>query len=300
MHAIVNTLPTYIHPYMHLYMCTYLLQCFHLFVLCECVCVWISKSKQFVMVYLNMYIHCGIHTQARLVCTCHKSHCVWVVCMYVCMYVFMYVCMYFVYLCMCNMVRASSPQALSSLPATQCLCQAELYTCCVCKKRSLLLVKMKEKKLLKIQSLPKVLRMQAIRATTSVCMCNKAHCVWVGRRRSRPKKKSRFEPFENCVFRVAQKWLNGIFPSPHNFAANSDAISFIYTCLLFSVHVIWYTYIHICLYVYPHVFHSSHSCGMHIYTFRVCVSVLFSTHTTCVFLGSIKFNTRQLSSINWY
>jgi hypothetical protein len=34
------------------------------------------------------------------------------------------------------------------------------------KKRVLLLVKMKEKKLLKIQSLPKVLRTQAIRATT--------------------------------------------------------------------------------------------------------------------------------------
>jgi hypothetical protein len=36
-------------------------------------------------------------------------------------------------------------------------------------------------------------------------------------RRSRPKGKPRFEPFENCVFRVAQTWLNGIFPSPREF-----------------------------------------------------------------------------------
>jgi hypothetical protein len=34
------------------------------------------------------------------------------------------------------------------------------------KKKNLLLVKMKEKKLLKIQSLPKVLRAQAMRSTT--------------------------------------------------------------------------------------------------------------------------------------
>ncbi len=37
---------------------------------------------------------------------------------------------------------------------------------CANKKETLLLVKMKEKKPLKIQSLPKVLRVQAIRATT--------------------------------------------------------------------------------------------------------------------------------------
>ncbi len=43
---------------------------------------------------------------------------------------------------------------------------------------------------------------------------HKADCVWVGRRRSRPKGKRRFEPFENCVFRVVQTWWNGIFPSP--------------------------------------------------------------------------------------
>jgi hypothetical protein len=49
-------------------------------------------------------------------------------------------------------------------------------------------------------------------------MCGpKADCVWVGRRRSRPKGNPRFEPFENCVFRVAQTWLNGIFPSPREF-----------------------------------------------------------------------------------
>ncbi len=74
---------------------------------------------------------------------------------------------------------------------------------------------------------------------------SKALCVWVGRWRStgqakipfetavresidvkliafelagsRPKGKPRSEPFENCVFRVAQTWLNGIFPSPREF-----------------------------------------------------------------------------------
>jgi hypothetical protein len=46
---------------------------------------------------------------------------------------------------------------------------------------------------------------------------DRADCVWVGRRRSRPKGKTRFEPFENCVFRVAQTWLSGIFPSPREF-----------------------------------------------------------------------------------
>jgi hypothetical protein len=45
----------------------------------------------------------------------------------------------------------------------------------------------------------------------------KADCIWVGRRRSRPKGNPRFEPFENCVFGVAQTWLHGISPSPREF-----------------------------------------------------------------------------------
>jgi hypothetical protein len=44
-----------------------------------------------------------------------------------------------------------------------------------------------------------------------MCAIN-ADCVWVGRRRSQLKVKPRFEPFKNCVFRVAQTWLNGDFP----------------------------------------------------------------------------------------
>ncbi len=52
---------------------------------------------------------------------------------------------------------------------------------------------------------------------THVTYYNKADCVWVGRRRSRPKGKPRFKPFGNCVLRVAQTWLNGNFPSPREF-----------------------------------------------------------------------------------
>ncbi len=53
--------------------------------------------------------------------------------------------------------------------------------------------------------------------TLSHTRAHKADCVWVGRRRSRAKGKPRCEPFENCVLRVAQTWLNGIFPLPREF-----------------------------------------------------------------------------------
>jgi hypothetical protein len=66
-----------------------------------------------------------------------------------------------------------------------------------------------------------------------VCVCGYAHvciCVCIharvkliafelaGEDRDR-KVKAHFEPFENCVFRVAQTWLNGIFPSPREFCS---------------------------------------------------------------------------------
>jgi hypothetical protein len=54
---------------------------------------------------------------------------------------------------------------------------------------------------------------------------SKADCVWVGRRRLRPKEKPRFD---NCVFGVAQTWT-GFSPRLENFAANSKAISFKYS-----------------------------------------------------------------------
>jgi hypothetical protein len=105
------------------------------------------------------------------------------------------------------------------------------------------------------------LSMQAIRSKAGIILCmyvyifcvcsnhlytsiwDKADCVWVGRRRSRPKAKPRFEPFENCVFRVAQTWLNGIFPSPREFCGQLKRKQ------LYNAKITWNTplYVHICV-----------------------------------------------------
>ncbi len=58
---------------------------------------------------------------------------------------------------------------------------------------------------------------------------HKADCVWVGRRRSRPKVKPRFEPFEIAFFALHKRGWTGFSPRLENFAANSNAISFTYT-----------------------------------------------------------------------
>ncbi len=109
-----------------------------------------------------------------------------------------------------------------------------------------------------------------------ICFC-KADCVWVGRRRSRPKGKPSFEPFEICVFRVAQTWLNGIFPSPREFCGqlNRNQLSVcvgivtqrqggrltraIYTCIYIYMYVyiymfvwIYTSYVCMCMYICVH------------------------------------------------
>ncbi len=81
----------------------------------------------------------------------------------------------------------------------------------------------------------------------TTCTC-KADCVWVGRRRSRPKGNPRFKPFENCVFCVVQTWLNGIFPSPREFCGQLKRNQHTYVCLQTYKHT--HTRTHTYIYTY--------------------------------------------------
>jgi hypothetical protein len=123
---------------------------------------------------------------------------------------------------------------------------------------------------------------------TYECMCTytpvhthwyKADCVWVGRRRSRPKGKPRFEPLEKCVFRVAQTWLNGSLSSPREFCGQLNQLymqfKHLYECMCTytPVHTHWYTWNlskkrfskATCICVYIHTYTQMHKHTLHIH-----------------------------------
>ncbi len=112
------------------------------------------------------------------VCICVCSHVC--MCMYVCMYV-------------CGGTAGAAAAAAWRTDCIVCMCACMYMPACIC------------------------LHICIYQNWHTYINTYKADCVRVCRRRSPPKGKSRFEPFENCVFRVAQTWLNGIFPSPREF-----------------------------------------------------------------------------------
>ncbi len=145
-----------------------------------------------------------------------------------------------------------------------------------------------------------------------VCMCTyehdlpgniftyKADCVWVGRRRSRPKKKHRFEPFENCAFCVAQTWLNGIFPSPREFCGqlkrNQLYVHNRFPLMFAGLHTYtWYTWLNIFTYVYIHTYIHTYIYIYNRISTHVCIltyiyTQLYTSHIhNCTYLRTYMY-----------